>query len=110
MKKGEIWIVEIPGIDGREQRGLRPAIFIADTHTNIAVVIPCTSNLQALRFPFTARLEPSRGNGLDVLSVALVLQIRAIDKRRLVKRIGALEKPALKELDGMLKTLLGLGK
>lgn len=101
--------MEIPGVDGREQRGLRPAIFIADSRTNVAVVIPCTSNPQALRFPFTTRLDPSHGNGLDVLSVALVFQIRAIDKRRLIKRIGKLEKLFINELDGMLKKLFGLG-
>lgn len=101
--------MEISGADGKEQRGLRPAIFIADTRTSIAVVIPCTSNLQALRFPFTMRLEPSRGNGLDVLSVALVFQIRAIDKKRLVKKIGKLEISFVRELDSMMKKLFGLG-
>lgn len=107
MKKGEVWIVEIPGVDGKEQRGLRPAIFIADTRTSVAVVIQCTSNFQALRFPFTARLEPSRGNGLDVLSVALVFQIRAIDKKRLLQKVGKLEKTAIKELDIIMRKLFG---
>lgn len=105
MKKGEVWIIEIPGADGREQRGLRPAIFIADTHTSVGIVVPCTANPQALRFPFTMRLEPSRGNGLDVLSVALVFQIRAIDKKRLLKKVGKLEKTAIKELDIIMRKL-----
>ena len=26
MKKGEIWIIDIPGLGGHEQRGRRPAI------------------------------------------------------------------------------------
>jgi mRNA interferase MazF len=100
--------VEIPGVEGKEQRGLRPAIFVADTHTGVAIVIPCTSNLQALRFPFTLRLEPSRVNGFDATSVALVFQLRAIDKKRLVKKVGQLEKPSVKELDIMMRLLLGL--
>ena len=108
MRKGEVWIVEIPGADGHEQRGLRPAIFIADTKMSVAIVIPCTANLQALRFPFTLRIEPSRGNGLDVASVALVLQLRAIDKNRLRNKIGKLERPVLKEIDAMMRDLLGL--
>lgn len=108
MKKGEIWIVEVPGVDGHEQRGLRPAIFVADTKSSAAIVVPCTSNLQALRFPFTLRIEPSRGNGLDASSVALVLQLRAIDKKRLQKKIGEIDKFLLKELDGMMRNLLGL--
>lgn len=108
MKKGEVWIVEIPGVDGHEQRGRRPAIFIADAKTSVAIVIPCTSNTEALRFPFTIRIEPSRENGLDISSVALVLQLRAVDKKRLRNKIGKLEKPVLKKVDIMVRNLLGL--
>ncbi|MBI2122146.1 MAG: type II toxin-antitoxin system PemK/MazF family toxin [Candidatus Sungbacteria bacterium] len=108
MKKGEIWLVEIPGIDGHEQRGFRPAIFIADTKTGVAIIIPCTSNLQALRFPFTIRIESSRSNGLNELSVALVLQLRAIDKKRLLRKIGQLDNSVLKELDVVIRNLLDL--
>lgn len=108
MKKGEVWIVEIPGVDGHEQRGLRPAIFIADTKTSVAIVVPCTSNIEALRFPFTLRIKPSRENGLDAPSVALVLQLRALDKRRLQKKVGRLEKILLRRVDEMVKDLLGL--
>lgn len=108
MKRGEVWIVEIPGIDGHEQRGTRPAIFIADTKTGVAIVVPCTSNIQALRFPFTLRIEPSRVNGLEVPSVALVLQLRAVDKKRLLKKIGKIEQTTLGELSKMMRDLLGL--
>lgn len=88
MEKGEIWLVEFPVSDGHEQGGTRPVILVADTNTNIAVVIPLTSNLQALRFPHTFSIEPDRANGLSAESVALIFQIRAIDKRRLMKKMG----------------------
>lgn len=42
MKKGEVWIVEVPGRDGHEQRGLRPAIFIADTKTAVVIIFVIT--------------------------------------------------------------------
>jgi|SRR3989338_2896015 len=108
MRKGEVWIIEIPGIDGHEQRGLRPALFIADTKTSMALMIPFTSNLQALRFAFTVRIQPSQRNGLNAVSVALVSQLRAIDKKRLQKKIGILDTKIMKELEGMIKNLLGL--
>ncbi len=53
MKKGEIWLVEFPSTDGHEQTGNRPVIILADPKSNISIVIPFTSNLQALRFPHT---------------------------------------------------------
>lgn len=108
MKKGEVWVVEVPGVDGHEQRGVRPAIFIADTKTSLAIIIPCTANLQALRFPFTLTIEPSLANGLDSRSVALILQLRAIDKKRLVKKIGRLDSEILKKIDLSIKQLLTL--
>ncbi len=108
MRRGEVWIVEILGVDGHEQRGLRPAIFIADTRTSVAIIVPCTSNIQALRFPFTLRLEPSRENGLEVSSVALVLQLRAIDKKRLHKKVGKIDEATFKELNKMMRDLLAL--
>lgn len=105
MSKGEVWIVEIPGLDGHEQRGCRPAILMADTRMNVALIVPCTSNLEALRFPYTLHLNTSRKNGP---SVALVLQLRAIDKKRLTKKVGTLEKSLLNEIDRMLHSLLAL--
>ena len=108
MKKGEIWLVELPSTNGREQAGTRPVIVFADTEANIAIIVPLTSNIQALRFPNTIEVKPSKINGLTVLSIALVFQIRAIDKKRLKNKIGVLEPLILKEADTFLKRILNL--
>jgi mRNA interferase MazF len=108
MKKGEIWIIDIPGFGGHEQKGRRPAILLADTVTSIVMIIPCTSNVQALRFPFTLRINASKSNGLEAHTIALVLQLRAIDKKRLVKKIGVLEQSHVKEINRIIKQFLGL--
>jgi mRNA interferase MazF len=108
MKKGDLWIVDIPQLQGHEQQGVRPAFIVADAGTPIAIVIPCTSNLHALRFPHTLLIDPTGENGLSVPTVALVLQIRALDKRRLMRKIGTLEKKLAEELDLMMKKLLAL--
>lgn len=108
MKKGEVWIVTIPSTDGHEQHGMRPVILIADTQSNVVVGIPCTTNMRALRFPHTVSLSPSPKNGLDQDSIALILQIRAIDKKRLQKKIGVLKKLLLQKIEKELRKLLGL--
>ena len=108
MKKGEIWIVEFPSsMNGHEQAGSRPVIVLADTEANISIIIPFTSNLQSLRFPFTVEVKPSPSNGLSTTSVSLAFQMRAVDKTRIKKKIGFLEERVMKELEGMLKQLLG---
>lgn len=108
MKKGEIWLVELPSANGHEQAGTRPAVILAETDANIAIVIPLTSNLQALRFLNTIEVKPTSTNGLSEISAALVFQVRAIDKKRLRHKIGELESSALKEIDISLKQILKL--
>jgi len=105
MNKGEIWLVDIPATDGHEQSGKRPVIILADTMANIVIIIPFTSNVQALRFPHTIEIKPSKTNGLTAKSVALVFQVRAIDKKRLKNKIGIIEAGIIKKIENVLKSL-----
>jgi len=43
---------------------------------------------------------------LSSKSVALVFQIRAIDKKRMKKKIGITDAATIKRIDKMLKTIL----
>lgn len=106
MRRGELWLVKLFESTGREQYGLRPAIIIADTPTDICIVVPLTSNLKALKFPYTIQVEPTKHNGLQNISVALVFQIRAIDKSRLTKKLGQLEKSSVENIAEVLSKLL----
>ena len=106
MNKGEIWLVELPASNGYEQAGTRPVIILADTESNIAIIIPFTSNIQALRFPNTIEIAPSKENGLNEKSIALIFQVRAIDKKRLKNKIGRIETAILAKINNMLKNLL----
>ena len=108
MKKGEVWFVDIPQGSGHEQTGLRPVVVLSDVEADIVIVVPFTSNLQALRFPHTVEAKPSAKNGLKATSVALVFQLRAIDKRRLIEKIGELEEDALRDVERIIKAILQL--
>ncbi len=108
MKKGEVWLVELPSTNGHEQAGTRPVVVLAETEANVAIIVPFTSNLQALRFPHTIEVKPTEKNGLINISIALVFQVRAIDKKRLKNKIGELDNSTLNEMDPILKKILGL--
>lgn len=108
MKKGDIWIIETPTLGGHEQEGIRPAIIVADIKSSVVIVIPCTSNLKALQLPYTFSIDPSRENGLKTVSIGLILQIRAVDKKRLRKHIGSLEKSSVEKMNKILKKLLAI--
>lgn len=108
MKKGEVWNVELPSPEGHEQTGTRPALILSEPEANTVIIVPFTSNIQALRFLHTIEIEPTKENGLLELSIALVFQVRAIDKKRLKEKVGDLEQEKLREIDAILKTILKL--
>jgi mRNA interferase MazF len=73
----------------------------------LVLVVPLTSNLDALRFPATIRLEPLHGSGLRLPSVAMIFQLRAIDRGRFVQRLGQLNEEALKQILAEMDKLTG---
>lgn len=111
MQLGDIYLVEIPVSGGREQAGIRPAI-IAQTvdleKTPTILIVPLTSMLKASDFPFTFMIKPDQSNNLDAISVALVFQLRVIDKRRLKNKIGRINDNILILLKQQLKNIMGL--
>jgi len=112
MNVGDIYTVEFPPVDGHEQTGARPAIIVQanrfEKQLPTTIIIPLTSQLAAQSFPGTFLIQPDAENGLAMQSVALVFQLRAIDKRRLKRKIGKLSSTHLTEMNKQIKNLLQL--
>lgn len=108
MKKGDVCIVNLAAQIGHEQYGQRPAILISDTETPIIIVVPLTTNLESLRFPYTLTILPDKQNNLKQKSVVLTFHIRAIDKTRIFKIIGKINKNIQNKIDMILKEMLKL--
>lgn len=89
VKVGDLYWVEFPARGGHAQSGRRPAIIVQQpSNLPTILVIPITSQQGALRFPGTILIEASKENGLRHDSVALVLQLTAVDKRYLTDQLG----------------------
>ena len=71
----------------------------------LVLVVPLTSQLAALRFPGTVPIEPTAENGLSAASVAMVFQLRALDRARFGRRLGQVGSG---ELDAVLAELARL--
>ncbi len=111
MREGDIYLIEIPSSGGHEQSGLRPAIIIQSSGLEklpTVLIVPLTSKIKAADFPFTFIIEPDQSNNLNVSSVVLVFQLRAIDKRRIKNKLGELKKEQLEILRQNLKRIMGL--
>jgi len=75
----------------------------------MSIVIPLTSTLDALRFPFTAAIEKTNSNGLRNDSVALIFQIRSISNRRLTSEaIGMLTEEKIEKIKEVIRQTLNL--
>lgn len=108
LRKGDVCFANLSGGFGHEQSGVRPAVVLAATDTRIVVVVPVTSNREALRFSHTFSIRAAEGNGLTEDSVALLFHIRAIDARRVEKVCGRVDAVTQAKLDTKLRRLLGL--
>ena len=111
IQRNDVLFVELPpplGGVGREQAGRRPAMAIQDELIDLPTVLPLTSQLEALRFPFTLPVEPSAANGLSMRSVVLLFQMQVIDRRRVVRVMGELEPEYTNQLDMMMRRMLKL--
>lgn len=108
MARGDILMVSLPATDGREQSGRRPAVAVQIDIAGepMLMIVPITSNLTALRFTFSVGVEPSSENGLTAPSVIMVFQMRAVDKTRIIQRIGHLSSDDLKRVDNEIWRML----
>jgi len=111
MKRGEVWRVSIPLAAGHAQSGERPAFLIQDEQFTVSLptvlIVPLTSTLTASRFAGTLLISPDGSNGLTVPSVALVFQLRVLDKRACLYRLGTLSSQLLDQIFAMLDRLTG---
>lgn len=112
MQRGDIHWVELGEPHGHRQAGRRPAIAIQSqvlTATLPTVLmIPLTTQLDALRFPATLLIEPDEQNGLRRPSVALVFQVAPVDKRFILDRLGRITSEQLKALEHELCLLMDI--
>ena len=114
MQRGDIVLVDLPQTSkrGHEQTGPRPALIVHNDATSgilsVVMIVPMTSNLKSTTFPHTILVQPTAENGLSMPSVLLVFQLRAIDKRRIMRTLGSLEKHIMSQVNDEMKKILGI--
>ena len=106
IERGEIWWVALGQSSGREIRKRRPCVVLSANEVNrirgMPVVVPLSSPPEVA--PPIVVSMPSAGKN----SVAIVDQIRAVDKKRFVNRAGILANVDLRNLEMAAKQVLQL--
>lgn len=110
VRRGEVVLVNLDPTIGVEIKKTRPAIVLSNDSINqysqLVVVVPLTKN--------TARISPShvvipKGTArLTFISKVVTEQIKAVDKQRIVRRLGSLPPALLAHVERALKNTLSL--
>ncbi len=107
--RGDVWLVSLDPTIGHEVQKTRPAVVVTgniyNRHNWVVVVMPLTSHDTAEYDQVV--IEPPEG-GVTSKSVTLPDQIRAVDRRRLVKRLGRVDQDTLQKIDRSLRIVLDL--
>lgn len=110
-RRGEVYLVSFDPTVGAEIRKTRPALIIQNDIANrwspVTIVAAITSRPDGPVYPVEVRVDPPEGS-LSTSSVVLLNQIRTIDRRRLVNRLGRLRPDTMKQVNRALQLSLGL--
>lgn len=108
--RGDIYLVDFEPSVGVEIKKKRPAIIVscneANKHLRTVMVIPFSSKTASV-YPFEVFVGKG-DSGLEVDSKLKIPQMRAVDKVRLKKYIGALNEDIIKEVEKGIKLHLAI--
>ena len=112
-RRGEIFLTALDPALGHEIKKTRPALVIQNDVTNrygmTTIVAAITSKVSIPPYPNEVVIQPST-TGLQVLSTVRLDQIRTVDRRRLLKRLGKADADVMRKVNEAISINLGLVK
>lgn len=109
--RGDMYFADLGQGIGSEQEGYRPVVIIQNDVGNKnspTVIVAAISGRVNTKAKLPTHYYLKAENGLEIPSVILLEQLRTVDKRRLDKYIGRLDKKHLSGLDHALAISLDL--
>jgi mRNA interferase MazF len=109
-RRGEIYLVAFDPTVGHEIKKTRPAVIIQNNISNqySPITIVAAISSQFGDPPHPREVFISTGSGLSKPSAVILNQIRSVDRRRLIKRLGAIDAATMGKVDEALTISLGL--
>jgi mRNA interferase MazF len=109
IKQYDIWLADLNPSRGTEPGKTRPVVIIQtnllnDIHSS-TIVCPITTNIHTEVYLLRVHLKKGQ---LDKLSDLLVDQIRAIDNKRFIKKVGQLNKDQIINIKDNIRIVLDL--
>ena len=111
LRRGDVVRVRLDPVEGSEQAGERPGLILSpddvNKHSPVVLVASLTSKRTDRVFAFEARLDPPDG-GLSLTSKVMLMQLRSINKTRLLGYYGRVSDEAMRRVDQALRVAVGL--
>ena len=111
IRRGEIYIADMCMNIGSEQGGVRPVLILQNNKGNkyspTTIIVCLSSKIHSKAKIPTHYLLPEL-NGLKYPSMVLCEQIKVIDKDRLIKKIGKINKRDMHYIDSKIRISLEL--
>ena len=112
IRRGDIFYADLNPVIGSEQGDTRPVLVVQNDMGNeyspVVIVVPLTGNLKKTSLPTHVMIPRSVGLVRD--SLALVEQIRTIDRSRISDYIGRISDTHQAAIDKALSVCVGLEK
>ena len=106
IKRGEIYLATLDPVLGKEISKTRPVVIVSNNKNNLfsgtVTILPISSQNLDKTYPFEIFLPKGSGN-LPKNSKVKVDQIRTIDKIRIIRLIGELEKNQIADIEKAIK-------
>ena len=110
IRRGEIYYADLSPVVGSEQGGIRPVLIIqndvGNKYSPTVIVSAITSQLGKAKLPTHIELSAEKYH-LPKDSVALLEQIRTLDKRRLREKVTTLSSEKMREVNKAILISLG---
>lgn len=111
VRRGDLYYADLSPVVGSEQGGVRPVIVvqndIGNKYSPTIIVAPVTSQMNKAKLPTHVKLKGNK-HGLPKNSVALMEQLRTIDKTRLREKIGTFSGEIMNKIDEAITISLAI--
>jgi mRNA interferase MazF len=102
VRRGEVWLAALDPTQGGEIRKTRPCLIVSpddlNAHLSTCFVAPLTTGSHPAPFRIAVRFEDKEG-------LILPDRMRTLDRRRLVRRVGAVDAETLSATLAVMREL-----
>jgi mRNA interferase MazF len=102
VKRGEVWLARLDPTEGREIQKTRPCVIVSppEIHDHLRIVMAAPMKTGSHAAGFRVPVVFRRKEGMILLD-----QIRALDRRRLIRKLGTVDRGTIAAVMAVLREM-----